>query len=70
MKKKNVLPPPYAAETKDMRYAGTYEVLVPVPGRVKPHRIPMQFESLELAERWMHTADGKEMIAALLARGG
>ena len=69
MKKKNALPPPYAAPTKDTRFAGTYEVLVPVPGRVKPHRIPLQFETLEHAERWIHSPDGKEMIAALLSGG-
>jgi len=28
MKKKKSLPPPYAAPTKDTRFAGTYEVLI------------------------------------------
>jgi len=28
-KRKNNLAPPYAAETKDSRFAGTFEVLVP-----------------------------------------
>jgi len=33
MKKAKKLPPAYTAETKDARFAGTFEVLVPVPGR-------------------------------------
>ena len=45
MKKKKELPGPFAALTKDTRFAGTFEVLVPAPGRVKPHRVPLQFES-------------------------
>jgi len=69
MKKKYVQPAPYAAPTKDTRFAGTYEVLVPVPGRVKPHRIPLQFETLEQAEQWIHTPDGRDMIAELVPRG-
>ena len=32
-KKKKEKPQPFAAETKDQRYAGTFEVLVPVEGR-------------------------------------
>ena len=37
MKKKDRgLPPPYAAETKDARLAGTFEVLVPVISEEKP----------------------------------
>src|SRR5207302_9834664 len=39
MKKKKTLPLPYAALTKDTRFAGTFEVLVPDAERVKPHRI-------------------------------
>jgi len=67
MRKKNELPRPYAAPTKDTRFAGTYEVLVPVSGRVKPQRVPLQFESQEHAERWIHSPDGREMIAELLS---
>ena len=67
MKKKKELPRPYAALTKDTRFAGTYEVLVPVPGRVKPHRIPLQFETLQQAEAWIHSPEGKEAIEALLS---
>ena len=69
MKKKKELPKPYAAPTKDTRFAGTFEVLVPVEGRARPRRVPLQFESLERAERWIHSADGKEMINALLSGG-
>ena len=68
-KKKYELPRPYCAPTKDTRFAGTFEVLVPAPDRVKPHRVPLQFESQEIAERWIHSADGKEAIAGLLANG-
>ena len=66
MKKKKSLPSPYAALTKDTRFAGTYEVLIPVPDRVKPHRVPLQFATLESAEAWIHSPDGKEAIAEIL----
>ena len=66
MKKKHELPKPYAALTKDTRFAGTYEVLVPAPGRVKPHRIPLQFETQESADTWIHSPEGAETIAQLL----
>ncbi len=67
--KKNKTPklaPPYAAETKDVRLAGTFEVLVPVPGRNKPQRVPLQFPSLSAAEGWMHSAEGKDQITEIL----
>ena len=66
-KRKNQTPPPYAAETKDARFAGTFEVLVPVAGRNRPHKVPLQFPSLSAAENWMHSPDGKDMIAEILA---
>lgn len=66
MKKKKSLPGPYAAPTKDTRFAGTFEVLVPAPERVKPHRVPLQFQSQESAELWIHSPEGKETIAGLL----
>ena len=69
MKKKKTLPGPYAAPTKDARFSGTYEVLVPAPERVKPHRVPLQFDSQEAAEAWIHSPDGKETIAGLLSKG-
>jgi len=64
--KKPKLTPPFAAETKDSRFAGTFEVLVPVPERNKPHRVPLQFPSLAAAEGWMHSAEGKDQIAQIL----
>lgn len=68
-KKKDELPPPFAAETKDTRFAGTFEVLVPVVGRVKPLRVPLQFATLEQAESWIHSPAGKEMIRDLSSAG-
>ena len=64
-KKKDVLPPPYAELTKDTRYEGTYEVLVPVVGRVRPHRVPLQFETKESAESWIHSPEGEDAIREL-----
>ena len=67
MKKKvPKLPPPYAAETRDVRHAGTFEVLVPVPDRNKPHKVPHSFPSQQAAEAWMHSAEGKDAIAEIL----
>ena len=60
------LPPPYAAETKDIRFAGTFEVLVPVLGRNKPHKVPRQFASLNEAQAWLHSAEGKDEISGIL----
>jgi hypothetical protein len=68
MKKKRTLPTPFAALTKDTRFAGTYEVLVPAPDRARPHRVPLQFETQENAETWIHSEEGKEMIDQLLGR--
>ncbi|OJU11408.1 MAG: hypothetical protein BGN85_05335 [Alphaproteobacteria bacterium 64-11] len=69
-KRKNQLPPPYAAETRDVRFAGTFEVLVPVPGRNKPHKVPLQFPTLSAAENWIHSPDGRDQIAEILETGG
>ncbi len=66
MKKKNALPAPFAAPTKDSRYAGTFEVLVPAPGRMKPHRVAQQFKTIEDAQSWIHSPDGKDAIAEIL----
>jgi hypothetical protein len=60
------LPPPFAAETKDARFAGTFEVLVPLPERNKPAKVPRQFSSLAAAEGWMHSPEGKDTIAEIL----
>ncbi len=65
-KRKNQVPAPFAAETKDVRFAGTFEVLVPVPERNKPHRVPLQFPTLSAAEGWMHSSEGKDTIAEIL----
>jgi hypothetical protein len=65
-KKDRGLPPPFAQATKDMRFAGTFEVLVPVPDRVKPHRVGMQFETLAKAESWIHSPEGKDAIEEIM----
>ena len=65
-KRKNQLQPPFAAETKDVRLAGTFEVLVPIPERNKPQRVPLQFPTLSAAENWMYSPEGKETIADIL----
>jgi hypothetical protein len=66
MKKKKGLASPYAEETKDMRFAGTFEVFVPVPDRVKPQRVPLQFDSKGAAESWIHSPEGEDAIAEIL----
>ena len=50
--------------------AGTFEVLVPVPGRNKPQKVPLQFPTLAAAENWMHSPDGREQIAEILEAAG
>jgi hypothetical protein len=66
--KKPVLPPPFAALTKDMRFEGTYEVLVPARDRARPHRVPLQFETQAQAETWIHSEEGKDLIDQLLGQ--
>lgn len=66
MKKKKELPKPFAAATKDMRFEGTFEVLIPVPNRVRPLRVPLQFDTQEKAESWLHSPDGKDKIAEMI----
>jgi hypothetical protein len=65
-KKKYEKPQPFAAETKDSRFAGTFEVLIPVEGRNKPLRAPKQFPTQQAAEAWLHSPDGKDAIAHLV----
>ena len=65
--KKPQLAPPFAAETKDVRFAGTFEVLVPVPDRIKPHRIGGQFPTMQAAEGWLHSDEGQDAIAEVFA---
>ena len=66
MKKKTSLPGPYAALTRDTRFEGTYEVLIPAPDRVKPHRVPLQFPTQESADSWIHSPEGKDAIRDIL----
>jgi antibiotic biosynthesis monooxygenase (ABM) superfamily enzyme len=66
-KTRKTLPVPFAALTRDSRFAGTYEVLVPVEGRTRPHRVPLQFATLENAESWIHSPEGKDAIAEIIA---
>jgi hypothetical protein len=65
-KKERKLLPPYATETRDTRLAGTFEVMIPVPERNKPHRVPLQFQTLQAAENWIHSPEGKDAIADIL----
>lgn len=64
------IPRAYAELTKDTRYAGTYDVLVPVPNRVKPHRVSSQFPTQKAAEDWIHSAEGGEAIDDVLEKAG
>ena len=66
--KKYAKPQAYAAASKDHRFAGTFEVLVPVPDRVKPARIGGQFDSMQAAEGWLHSDEGQDAIAELFAK--
>ncbi len=66
MKKRKGLPPAYAEATKDMRFAGTFEVFVPVPERVKAQRVALQFDSQAAAESWIHSPEGEDKIAEIL----
>jgi hypothetical protein len=68
--KKPQLAPPYAAETKDVRFAGTFEVLIPLPDRNKPAKVPLQFPTLAAAEGWMHSPEGKDQITETLSSAG
>jgi hypothetical protein len=66
--KKYQKPQAYAAPCKDHRFPGTFEVLVPVPDRVKPHRLAGNFETQQEAEGWLHSDEGQEAIADLFAK--
>jgi hypothetical protein len=68
MKKKKGLPPAYAEATKDERFAGTFEVFVPVEGRVKPQRVPQQFASKAAAESWIFSPEGEARISEIRAK--
>ncbi|MBS0274437.1 MAG: hypothetical protein JSR55_08555 [Proteobacteria bacterium] len=69
-KKKNKFKPEaFAAETKDTRFEGTFEVLIPIPDRVKPLRAAQQFPTKKAAEDWIHSPEGVERIEELFAKG-
>jgi hypothetical protein len=70
MKKSMKGPRAIVAETKDTRFAGTFEVLVPVPDRVKPHRVASQFATRQAAENWIHSDEGSTAIDDVLAESG
>jgi len=63
--KKYAKPQAYAAASKDHRFAGTFEVLVPLPERNKPARVPRQFPTAAAAEGWLHSAEGKDTVAEI-----
>jgi len=63
-------PRAYAELTKDTRHAGTYEVMVPVPDRVKPQRVSAQFPTQKAAEDWIHSPEGIEAIDEVLEKAG
>jgi len=69
-KNKMKVPRAYAELTKDTRHAGTYEVMVPVPNRVKPHRVSSQFPTQKAAEDWIHSDEGTETINRVLEEAG
>jgi hypothetical protein len=70
--KKNKYSAPRAlvAPTRDTRAEGTFEVLVPVPNRVKPYPMPLRFPTQQAAESWIHSPEGVEMIDETLAKFG
>lgn len=67
-KNKFTKPQAFAAETKDTRFEGTFEVLIPIEGRVKPHRVPLQFPTRKAAEDWIHSPEGVDAIEGVLAK--
>lgn len=67
-KKKYEKPRAIVAPTKDTRAAGTFEVLVPVPNRVKPYAIPLRFPTEHAAESWIHSPEGIDMIDETIAK--
>ena len=69
-KNKYTAPRAHVAPTKDIRALGTFEVLVPVPNRVKPYPMPVRFETQQAAESWIHSPEGSEMIDEALEKFG
>lgn len=63
-------PQAFASETKDHRFAGTFEVLLPIPERVKPLKLASQFKTQHEAETWIHSDEGQSAIEDALAESG
>ena len=63
-------PQAFAEATKDTRHAGTWDVMVPVPDRVKPHKVSSNFPTQKAAEDWIHSDEGIETIDDLLDKSG
>jgi len=66
--KKYQKPQAYVAPTKDNRFAGTFEVLVPLPDRIKPHKLAGQFPTQQAAVGWLHSDEGQDAITDLFAK--
>jgi len=69
-KNKYTAPRALVVPTKDTRAAGTFEVLVPVPNRVKPYTIPLRFETEQAAQSWIHSPEGADLIDETIAKFG
>jgi hypothetical protein len=53
-------PPPLPAETKDVRFAGTFQVLVPCLSATGRRRSPLQFPTLSAEGKLDAQPRGKE----------
>jgi hypothetical protein len=60
-------PQAFASETKDHRFAGSFEVLLPIPDRVKPLKLASQFKTQHEAETWIHSDEGQTAIEDALS---
>lgn len=67
-KNKFTRPKAFVEPTKDTRFPNTFEVLVPVEGRNKPHRVAQHFDTQKAAEDWIHSPDGVEIVNEILAK--
>ena len=67
-KNKFARPQAYATPTKDTRHEGTFEVLIPLPDRVKHHRLAQHFKTQKAAEDWIHSPEGVDTIDDLFAK--
>lgn len=61
-------PKAIVAPTKDTRAQRMFEVLVPVPNRVKPYPMPVRFPTQQAAEAWIHSPEGSDMIDETIAK--